>query len=68
MSNGYSTAAAAKVLGISYATLHRRVKEGLVPAIQLGPKTTRISRETLSKLKAHGLSGLPEAKAHGYRS
>lgn len=68
MSTGYTTAAAAKILGVSYATLHRRVKEGLVPVTKLGPKTTRISRDTLSRLKSHGLAGLPEGKAHGYRS
>lgn len=66
--SGYSTAMVAKQLGVSYATIHRRVKEGLIPAVRLGPKTTRISRETLIALKTHGLAGLPEAKAHGYRS
>lgn len=63
----YSTATVAKRLGVSYATIHRRVKEGLIPAVRLGPKTTRISRETLQRLEAKGLAGLPEAKAYGYR-
>jgi len=68
MKSGYSIAQVAKQVGVSYQTIRRRVKDGIIPAKTYGPKSTRIDRKTLIELKAHGLNGMPEAKALGYHS
>ena len=67
MKSGYSIAQVAKQVGVSYQTIRRRVKDGIIPAKSYGPSTTRIDRDTLLRLKAHGINGMPEAKALGYR-
>lgn len=56
MKTGYSIAQVAKLCGVSYRTIKRRVDEGEIPARRYGPKTTRIDRNTLLRLKAKGLS------------
>lgn len=66
MKHGYSIAQVAKQVGVSYRTIRRRVNDGLIPALSYGEKTTRISRETLQRLKTHGLQGMPDAKRLGY--
>jgi len=58
MATGYSIAQVAKECGVSYRTIKRRVDEGLIPAKRYGPKTTRIDRTTLIRLKQQGISGL----------
>jgi len=68
MQPGYSIAQVAKQVGVSYRTIKRRVEDGIIPAKKFGPKTTRIDRATLNQLKAHGLNGLPQAKALGYHA
>lgn len=68
MSHGYSIAQVAKQLGVSSATIRRRVNEGLIPAKVYGPKSTRIERETLVTLKAQGINGMPKAAEYGYRA
>lgn len=63
MQGGYSIAQVAQQCGVSYRTIKRRVDEGLIPARRYGPKTTRIDRTTLIRLKQYGLGGfdsLPE--------
>jgi excisionase family DNA binding protein len=62
MVSGYSIAQVAKECGVSYRTIKRRVDEGLIPAKRYGPKTTRIDRPTLIRLKQEGLSGLASAQ------
>jgi excisionase family DNA binding protein len=68
MSTGYSIAQVAKQVGVSTQTIRRRVREGIIPAKCFGPKSTRIDRDTLLKLKAHGINGMPAAATYGYRS
>lgn len=68
MKSGYSIAQVAKQVGVSSRTIRRRVDEGIIPAKSYGPKSTRIDRETLLKLKAHGINGMPTAASYGYRS
>ena len=67
MKSGYSIAQVAKQVGVSSQTIRRRVREGIIPAKCFGPKSTRIDRATLLKLKAHDVNGMPAAKALGYR-
>jgi excisionase family DNA binding protein len=67
MKPGYSIAQVAKQVGVSSQTIRRRVREGIIPAKRYGPSTTRIDRATLIQLKTHGINGMPEAKALGYR-
>jgi excisionase family DNA binding protein len=66
MKHGYSIAQVAKQLGVSSATIRRRVNEGIIPAKVFGPKSTRIDRETLIALKNHGINGMPKAATYGY--
>jgi len=66
MHHGYTIAQVARQCGVSYNTIARRIKDGIIPAKRFGPKSTRIDRETLLRLKQHGLNGLPEAKSLGY--
>ena len=68
MKAGYSIAQVAKQLGVSSRTIRRRVREGIIPAKSYGPSSTRIDRDTLIKLKAHGINGMPAAASYGYRS
>ena len=68
MKPGYSIAQVAKQVGVSYQTIRRRIEDGIIPAKKFGPKTTRIDRATVIKLKTHGLNGMPEAKALGYHA
>ena len=41
--------AAAEVLGVSARTLRRRVAEGEIPAIRLGPRTVRFDPQDLAR-------------------
>lgn len=67
MKSGYSISEVAEKLGVSSRTIRRRVNEGIIPAKSFGPRSTRIDRETLIKLKTHGIKGMPNAVAYGYR-
>jgi len=62
MENGYSIAQVARECGVSYRTIKRRVDEGVIPAKRYGPKTTRIDRTTLIRLKQQGLNGLASSQ------
>jgi excisionase family DNA binding protein len=62
MRSSYSIAQVARECGVSYRTIKRRVDEGLIPAKRYGPKTTRIDRTTLIRLKQEGLNGLASAQ------
>jgi excisionase family DNA binding protein len=59
MQKSYTILETAKQCNVSYRTIKRRVDANLIPALRYGPKTTRITRETVLKLKAYGLNGLP---------
>jgi hypothetical protein len=56
MTSNYRVSQVASRLGISVATLNRRINEGLVPAKVYGPKTRRITRETFIRLQQYGLN------------
>ncbi len=57
MTRDYTVSEVAKRLRISVSTLNRRINDGLIPAKIYGPKTRRITRETLVRLMQYGLNG-----------